>query len=292
MNLIGKKFGKLTVISKADNIEGGKSIKRFYGAWNCHCDCGNFTVIKTYHLNRGSIKSCGCLNKYTPKNNYKSGDKFNKLTLLNYEHGEWECLCECNNKIWVKTDKITSGNTKSCGCLKTEKSSKNVINAISKRKKFTPEIASARRIWKSYNYKNINNNITFNEFIKLAKMNCYYCDNPPSISYNHFTSKYSNGSDLAKNTGTFIYNELNLIDSAKPYTINNVVTYCSICKIVKGYKTTKEFYDYINSVNINDKYSIFNFYKNCNFTKVNLSINNFYNWINKIKVYQKEKAGI
>lgn len=55
MNLIGEKFNKLTVISKAPARTKGKCY------WNCKCDCGNFKVVKTSDLIRGKTKSCGCL---------------------------------------------------------------------------------------------------------------------------------------------------------------------------------------------------------------------------------------
>jgi hypothetical protein len=54
IDLIGKRFGKLTVIEKAPN-KGGKT------RWLCSCDCGNTTIVPTNCLMRGHSKSCGCL---------------------------------------------------------------------------------------------------------------------------------------------------------------------------------------------------------------------------------------
>ena len=46
-NLIGKKFGKLTVIEKSDNyIQPSGRIREM---WKCKCECGN---IKTYRKRR------------------------------------------------------------------------------------------------------------------------------------------------------------------------------------------------------------------------------------------------
>lgn len=53
LNLTGQKFGKLTVLSPAENI-GSRT------AWLCRCECGRETVVKTYHLRSGHSKSCGC----------------------------------------------------------------------------------------------------------------------------------------------------------------------------------------------------------------------------------------
>ena len=55
-DLLGQRFGKLTVIKKIENK------KNYYGAmWLCHCDCGNTTEVTTSSLKKNSTKSCGCL---------------------------------------------------------------------------------------------------------------------------------------------------------------------------------------------------------------------------------------
>ncbi len=50
--MIGKTFGKLTVVSTA-------GMKGKCRAWECECECGKFTVLRTSSLSR--TKSCGCL---------------------------------------------------------------------------------------------------------------------------------------------------------------------------------------------------------------------------------------
>lgn len=55
IDLIGQKFGKLTVIKR----EGSD---KFYSAlWLCQCECGNTKIISGYSLRRGASNSCGCL---------------------------------------------------------------------------------------------------------------------------------------------------------------------------------------------------------------------------------------
>ena len=53
-DLSGKRFGKLTVIKRVDNV--GK-----YAAFLCRCDCGSDTIATAHNLNQGCVKSCGCL---------------------------------------------------------------------------------------------------------------------------------------------------------------------------------------------------------------------------------------
>ena len=56
-NLIGQKFGKLTVIGRAENSKNGKA------KWLCRCDCGKLKQknVTTNDLKSGKVKSCGCL---------------------------------------------------------------------------------------------------------------------------------------------------------------------------------------------------------------------------------------
>jgi hypothetical protein len=58
VNLIGKRFGKLTVIAKADRTDKGNN-----QYWLCKCGCGNYKEIRGNHLNSGNTKTCGCLRK-------------------------------------------------------------------------------------------------------------------------------------------------------------------------------------------------------------------------------------
>ena len=58
-DLTGQKFGKLTVIERAEN-KGRKA------AWKCRCECGNICVVAASQLKRKgakATKSCGCLQK-------------------------------------------------------------------------------------------------------------------------------------------------------------------------------------------------------------------------------------
>lgn len=56
----------------------------------------------------------------------KEGDRFNRLVILRAEdtdktgHIRWVCQCDCGNEHIVRSDKLTSGRIKSCGCLQIE----------------------------------------------------------------------------------------------------------------------------------------------------------------------------
>lgn len=54
-NISGEKFGRLTVISRAQNTSTGSA------RWNCACECGNTVTVDAGKLKSGHTKSCGCL---------------------------------------------------------------------------------------------------------------------------------------------------------------------------------------------------------------------------------------
>lgn len=58
-NLIGRRFGKLTVIDKTDNYIP-PSQKYQLSQWKCICDCGKETIVIGSNLKRGNTTSCGC----------------------------------------------------------------------------------------------------------------------------------------------------------------------------------------------------------------------------------------
>jgi len=55
-NETGKKYGKLTVIKRAETKPG-----MVY--WICRCDCGKGTIVSGRALRTGNTKSCGCLHR-------------------------------------------------------------------------------------------------------------------------------------------------------------------------------------------------------------------------------------
>lgn len=142
-NLVGKKFGKLTAIEY-------KGTDKFRNAeWLCQCDCGNVVIEKGTLLTTGKVVSCGqCENKYNFDNPQKTeidtsivGKRFNRLLVLEEKIDkiidkdgkeknlfECKCKCDCGNTITVPKFRLTSGGTKSCGCLHKDKVSNTLFN--------------------------------------------------------------------------------------------------------------------------------------------------------------------
>ena len=126
IDLTGQKFGKLTVIERAENDSQSRT------QWLCQCECGNKKIIKSSNLRRGFTKSCGCLAKETAA---KLAEQLNKKNLIGQHFGKllvleeleerasngsiiYKCQCECGNICEVRTDYLTCGVTTSCGCSK------------------------------------------------------------------------------------------------------------------------------------------------------------------------------
>lgn len=67
-DLIGQKFGRLTVIKRVGTARNRQSI------WLCKCECGKETVSACSNLTSGRMKSCWCL-------------KNERISNLNKTHG-------------------------------------------------------------------------------------------------------------------------------------------------------------------------------------------------------------
>lgn len=142
-NLVDKKFGKLTALE----YEG---VDKFRNAlWKCQCDCGNIIYVKGTLLTTGKVVSCGkCDNKYNFDNPQRTeidttviGKRFSRLLVLDEKVEEviddngnkknayiCKCRCDCGNIIDVPKFRLTSGGTKSCGCLHKDKVSNTLFN--------------------------------------------------------------------------------------------------------------------------------------------------------------------
>jgi len=59
-----------------------------------------------------------------------AGQRFGRLFVISFSHVNsgrhaiWNCLCDCGNQCQVESTRITSGRTKSCGCLNPDVVSK------------------------------------------------------------------------------------------------------------------------------------------------------------------------
>lgn len=121
VDLVGRTFGKLTVIEFACNNKWGNA------TWRCRCDCGNEATVSGKQLTRKDArvtKSCGCIVRKHQQP--KPGDRYGRLTVIDKGSGalsggkRYLCLCECGNKTLVYSTSLIQGTTQSCGCLQRQ----------------------------------------------------------------------------------------------------------------------------------------------------------------------------
>lgn len=84
--IIGQKFGRITVISRAPNPGTRKNDTAAY--WYCNCSCGKQNVIlRGYSLTSGKANSCGCLKKESPH-------------LIKYQGKKYESEIVAARRVW------------------------------------------------------------------------------------------------------------------------------------------------------------------------------------------------
>lgn len=129
-NIIGKKFGKLTVLENMGILSNGRN------GFLCKCDCNpdkRIVVTGTSLLN-GTTQSCGCL-----RIKDISEQKFGNLTAICLSSNKfaddgkalWICQCDCGNTVEVKENALMSCGTQSCGlCVSSlgEQRIKKILN--------------------------------------------------------------------------------------------------------------------------------------------------------------------
>lgn len=104
IDLVGKRFGKLTVISISENDYYYKNHNKML-RWVCECDCGNIVEVTGANLRNGYTKSCGCqlINQYYKRNEICDTGEYIIMkinageVLLDYEDYEW-----AKNHTWNK----------------------------------------------------------------------------------------------------------------------------------------------------------------------------------------------
>ena len=145
-NIVGKKFGKLTVVSMLNN--------RYVV---CRCECGNEKVVNKYTLVGGTAaKSCGCSARHradaTETLQDMIGRRYGRLVVTAIaEEGSAaskaivHCKCDCGNEKDVFAYHLRHGFTKSCGCIRKESArTKGKTNGAKHNEEFMGNIVGRR----------------------------------------------------------------------------------------------------------------------------------------------------
>lgn len=132
--MIGKKFGRLTVIkldeerNRIFREERNKGLRSSSPVcYICECECGNICSVKGQKLRDGRTKSCGCIVKiYDFTNEKYVGKTYGGYTIIKYHSFNEEsgkhyflCKCICGTEKVVDAYNLIYGNSNNCGCAKS-----------------------------------------------------------------------------------------------------------------------------------------------------------------------------
>lgn len=240
-DLTGKRFTRLLVLGLSN-----KSTKKTK-YWSCQCDCGNQIDIAASSLKaQNGNKSCGCLRSELRRrsgNDY-SGQKFGMLTIvkrdfsIRKDHNPyWLCQCDCGKETVASINNLKKDKITSCGCFRLEQT-----RSRAKKLNIKKEGDSAlNSILYTYKYnaekRNIEFQLTDNQFRKLIFCNCGYCGASPS---NKAKNRYGNGD--------VIYNGIDRIDNIVGYKESNCITCCQDCNRAKYKMSYAEFITWIKKI--------------------------------------------
>ena len=161
----------------------------------------------------------------------KPGSKYGRLTVVSFSHEDsrhrryYKFRCDCGREKIIHGTAVTSGNTKSCGCLSAEvKASKRLSN---NRGVINHIILQYKRHAKD---RNLSWNLTYEQVAKIIQEPCFYCG---AVRSNHkITKNCKEGYD---------HNGIDRVDSSIGYEITNVVPCCKICNSAKNNMNQQDF---------------------------------------------------
>lgn len=220
--------------------------------WKCKCeDCGYERLIQATKLRNGRFSLCDCDSKHGrnyPRNH--EGEHHYMWTIMERVYNgkkpvHHRCVCDCGNERVIAINTIIQGKSKSCGCVGFHNIKEYIINV----KKQPYNIAAFEELYNRY----LNNaqkrgmvfHLSKEEFGILIKDNCFYCGSEPNTNHNlKRRSEVDN---------TYLYNGIDRIDNSKGYTVDNAVTCCKKCNLMKHVLTKEEFIIQAKKITDNQK---------------------------------------
>ena len=176
-DLTGEKFGKLTVLTLVRERRGGRRV------WKCRCECGKYTEVVTDKLKQGNIRSCGCIKRLD-----LTEHRFGRLVAI-HDTGKsiigvavWDCLCDCGRKKEVRSNALMSGNTKSCGCLNTEK---RLARYGKNHPNYDPNKTDEERLKRRYTFNYGSQRIWSKQIMERDNYTCQICNKGGNLNAHH-----------------------------------------------------------------------------------------------------------
>ncbi len=135
----------------------------------------------------------------------------------------WRCKCSCGNLSRHEGHRVRKGQIKSCGCSRRTKD---------------PQKSGLNMMYQIYKHnasrRNLNFDLSFYQFRKLAESNCHYCGRYPREARKKGILFVSNGVDRKNNDIGYIK--------------TNCVSCCSTCNTAKMKMPYNEFISWIQDL--------------------------------------------
>ena len=145
-----------------------------------------------------------------------------------------ECRCDCGRLANVNSNKLKSGRTRSCGCLKDD-------HPPPKPPQFPFGVAAKHRVLNEYRSRSRLSGREFSlsdeQVFALFESNCHYCNTPPS-----------NVQKSTKGRGDYVYNGIDRINNLLGYTPENSVSCCRECNLRKRDTGIEDFLEWVRRV--------------------------------------------
>jgi len=188
-------------------------------------------------------------NKFILWHTNNIGKKVNELTVgeLREKRGNFFyvlCKCSCGKDKFVKLYNLANNSAMTCGHTRYT----SEIQAKKSRRQ-NPQLTSIKRVYKNYK-RSADDTLTLEQFMLFSQKDCVYCGSPPLKTYNYFTdnSYGKKSTQYSIDNGNYVWNGIDRIDSSKPHTIDNCVTCCYICNRAKSDMSVEEFYKWVDKI--------------------------------------------
>lgn len=180
-----------------------------------------------------------------------SGKRFGRLVAIKdvgrtrWGQCLWHCICDCGNTKTIVVKHLTSGKTRSCGCLQKEKASATQIAWLrSKKGKYTKTVKeiALKNMYRNYKSmatkRGLEFDLTREQFDNFTSWECHYCGAKPT-GRSYLT---------ARPDGVHKANGIDRVDNAKGYVLGNCVPCCKICNQMKSDMPHSEFIGHIAKI--------------------------------------------
>lgn len=317
-DLSQKRFGKLIVLERAPRPIHLKDSGAY---WKCKCDCGNEKIISGHSLVKGNTNSCSCLRKEKSSeaishDTIEDVKKASAMVLYNNKYRNGDLIFE---DFYI----LSQMNCYYCGELASN--SLNNCNIFTQKSRDSSEFS---KLYGNFVYNGLDRiNSSFPHNLNNVIACCFICNRFKSqLNLIDFLNNILNlntipNTKIIKNTKSI--KELKEIYPAKksngsniflikvnskrgganareiPFNLERnicislILSDCAYCN--RKINPELNYYSGIDRINNELGYIEGNCLpccKFCNFAKSNLTLQEFQNWINKIKKYQEKTKSI